>query len=388
MRYETKRLVVLILIVFISGLSQGMLLPSLAYILDIMGISSTFNGLHAAGLYIGMLAAGPFMEPLLQKLGYKPMIVLGGLLVIVSLMLFPLWGALTFWFILRLLIGFGDSVLHFATQTWITDFTHAKNRGRTLSMYGLSFGIGFAFGPLVAETVKMNQSLPFMISSVLSLLAWVTIFTLKNESPTYETNKISLAMTMKRVVRVVKIAWLAVVTILLFGYMEASLNNNFPIFALRNNFEGQAFSFLFLFTISACIIQIPLGMWSDRFGRKRVLRIVLSIGTIAFLLLGVFHQNIVLIAILLAIAGGALGSLFSLSIAYMADQAPKELLPAGNLICGMAYSVGCIFGPAIGGAAIEKVSSQSLFYTIFFALLLVSLAYFLKKDHSVQRKAT
>ncbi|MBF6506073.1 MFS transporter, partial [Nocardia farcinica] len=76
---------VLILIVGISGFSQGMLLPIIAIIFENDGISSSLNGFHAASLYIGILLISPFMEAPLRKYGYKPLIIFGGITVILSL---------------------------------------------------------------------------------------------------------------------------------------------------------------------------------------------------------------------------------------------------------------------------------------------------------------
>ena len=128
--YKTlrTRFWILVSLVAISGFSQGMLLPLIAIIFEKDGVSSTLNGLNAAGLYIGILLASPFMEPLLRKHGYKPIIMWGGALVILSLFLFPLWKSVTFWFLLRLAIVIGDHALHFATQTWITAFSPVDKR--------------------------------------------------------------------------------------------------------------------------------------------------------------------------------------------------------------------------------------------------------------------
>lgn len=59
---EKGRFRILVALVLISGFSQGMLLPLIAVILEQKGISSSVNGLHATGLYIGVLLASPFME--------------------------------------------------------------------------------------------------------------------------------------------------------------------------------------------------------------------------------------------------------------------------------------------------------------------------------------
>ena len=72
-------------IVAISGLSQGMLLPAIAMIFEQEGVSSSINGIHATALYIGILVISPFLEKPMQKFGMKPIIVIGGFLVIISL---------------------------------------------------------------------------------------------------------------------------------------------------------------------------------------------------------------------------------------------------------------------------------------------------------------
>src|SRR5690625_85724 len=133
---------ILIGLLTISVFSQGMLLPLLAIILEQNGVSSSVNGLHSTGLYIGVLIASPFMEKPLQRFGFKPMILVGGGLVILSLAFFPLWNALWFWFILRVTVGIGDHMLHFGSQTWITTTASKETRGRSIAIYGLAFGLG------------------------------------------------------------------------------------------------------------------------------------------------------------------------------------------------------------------------------------------------------
>lgn len=125
---EKGRFRILVALVLISGFSQGMLLPLIAVILEQKGISSSVNGLHATGLYIGVLLASPFMEKPLRTYGYKPIILTGGAFVFLSLFFFTLWESLWFWFMLRMLIGIGDHVLHFGTQTWITTTSEKHNR--------------------------------------------------------------------------------------------------------------------------------------------------------------------------------------------------------------------------------------------------------------------
>ncbi|MED3824879.1 MFS transporter [Priestia flexa] len=367
---------ILVSLVAISGFSQGMLLPLIAIIFEKDGVSSTLNGLNAAGLYIGILLASPFMEPLLRKHGYKPIIMWGGALVILSLFLFPLWKSVTFWFLLRLAIGIGDHALHFATQTWITAFSPVDKRGRNISLYGLSFGIGFAVGPLMANLVNVSETLPFIFSAFICLVTWVFLFLLKNEIPTgdEEVSTMSFTATMKRFSKAIKYGWIAFLPPLGYGFLESSLNGIFPIYGLRIGLNVEFISLLLTsFAVGGIIFQLPLGMLSDKHGRKFVLHWVLFLGSGAFLLATLLEATTIPLLACLFIGGMLLGSTFSLGISYMTDLMPSSLLPTGNLLCGIAFSVGSLAGPYLGGTFIGLFEGLSFFVIISSVLFLIFL---------------
>lgn len=371
----TKRFWILVTIVSISGFSQGMLLPLIAIIFENSGVSSTINGLHATGLYIGVLLASPFMEQPLRRFGYKPIILIGGIIVISSLFAFPLWNSIIFWFMLRLLIGIGDHMLHFGTQTWITSFSPEHKRGRNISLYGLAFGLGFAAGPLMTPLVEINASLPFIISGIISLIAWATVFFIKNEMPESDYDTTSFFGTLKRFAATWKYAWVAFLPPFGYGFLEASLNGNFPVYALRTGIDIQSVSILLpAFAVGSIITQLPLGILSDKLGRKNILMIVLFLGFLSFTAASFLEHSVTGLLISFIIAGMVVGSTFSLGISYMTDLLPKNLLPAGNLMCGIFFSFGSISGPLIGGLFIEFVDGASFFHVISTMLLCIFLA--------------
>lgn len=374
---------VLILIVGISGFSQGMLLPIIAIIFENDGISSSLNGFHAASLYIGILLISPFMEAPLRKYGYKPLIVFGGITVILSLALFPVWKSFWFWFVLRFFIGIGDHTLHFATQTWITAISPKTKRGRNLAIYGLFFSLGFMVGPLMTKLLEINQSLPFIITSILSLLAWSAVFLIRNELPEQDDSEsTSFLGTLKRFTKVSRIAWVAFLLPFTFGVLEASLNSNFPVFALRSGIDLTAVSIIIpAFSAGTLLTQIPLGMISDRFGRRKTLLTILFSGFAIFTFAGIYSHSVLGLFICFMFGGMMVGSTFSLGISYMADLLPRNLLPAGNLLCSIFFSLGSIGGPFFGGLVIEHIQGGSFFYMISIMLFLVfiSLALFKEK---------
>jgi MFS family permease len=366
---------ILVSIVAISGFSQGMLLPLIAIIFEQDGVSSSMNGFHATGLYLGILIASPLMEAPLRRFGYKPIILIGGFTVAISLALFPLWKSFWFWFLLRLAIGIGDHMLHFATQTWITSFSPKDRLGRNISLYGLFFGLGFAAGPLMTGFVKINTTLPFIISSAISLAAWLTVWLLKNERPEHDTDSTSFFGTMKRFGKVFKYAWVAFLPPFGYGFLEASLNGNFPVYAMRSGIGVDAVALLLpAFAIGGILSQLPLGILSDKLGRRNVLIVVTLAGFISFTAAGLLEDSTIGLLICFFLAGTVVGSTFSLGISYMADLLPKQLLPAGNLMCGIFFSFGSISGPFIGGLAIQWLKGISFFYVISTMLLLIFIA--------------
>ncbi|MFD2045288.1 MFS transporter [Ornithinibacillus salinisoli] len=373
---------ILIALVTISGFSQGMLLPLLAIILEQNGVPSSVNGLHATGLYIGVLIASPFMEKPMQKFGFKPIIVIGGLLVFISLAMFPLWDALWFWFILRVTIGIGDNMLHFGTQTWITTTAAKETRGRNIALYGMFFGLGFAIGPLMSRLLSVSEAFPFIVSAILSMIVWSLMLFVRNRWPDEEnTDTIThSSSSFKRFIQTGKIAWVALLAPFGYGFLEAVLHGIFPIYGLRIGHDINMLSLIIpCFAAGSLISQLPLGILSDRVGRRKILLFVLIGGLLIFLLAAFFDTSVVALFILFTLAGMFVGSLFSLGISYMTDLLPRGLLPAGNIMCGVAFSIGSISGPYLGGLFLQLIPGVSFFYLIVAMLLIIVFAMYFKK---------
>ncbi len=371
------RFFILVLMVLIAGFSQGMLLPLLAIMLEKLGVSSSLNGLNAAALYIGILIASPFIEKPVRKYGYKPVIIIGLVLIISSLILLPIWQAFWVWFVLRMIIGIGDNMIHFATQVWITSTSPKDKRGRNISIYGLSFGLGFAIGPLMTRLLTVNEYLPFLICAGASFISWLFVLRLKNELPEKENGTEYRLGTWDRYKQVWKLAWFALLPGFCYGYLEASLHGNFPVYALRTNITIEWVSILLpAFVIGGLITQFPLGILSDKFGRKKVLLINTFFASLIFFIMVRIENEPIFLLISFVVAGALVGSLYSLGIMYLADLLPKHLLPTGNVMTAVSFGIGSITGPLIGGTLIELFEKGSIYFSIGGILLVMFLTGF------------
>ncbi|KGE17269.1 MFS transporter [Paenibacillus wynnii] len=343
---------ILITVIVSAGLSQGLLLPVLSILLEQQGVSSSLNGLNAASLYIGSFAMTLIAERLLGAIGFKKLIASGLSLVLICLLLFPVLSGIKVWFILRLLVGVGDSAINYAAQLWVLLMTPPEHRGRNLSLYGMSYGLGFSLGPVGISLLRFGQSVPFIVLAFLFLLVLVLTAT---KLPHSRPDKVEGGEGQaKRFGRSYSLAWYALIPALLYGYMEATLNSNFPVYGLRIGYsENQIAALLPFAGIGGLLLQLPLGLWSDRFGRKKILMLSGVVGGLAFTLLPLAKDNFSLTFLLLMFAGGFVGSFFSLGLAYAADILPRNLLPAANVVSSFHYSAGSIVGPGIGGLLLE-----------------------------------
>lgn len=364
---------ILITVIILAGLSQGMLLPVLSILLEQQGISSSLNGLNAAALYVGSFAMTLVAERVLGAIGFKKLMAAGLALVLASLVLFPLLPGVKIWFVLRLLVGIGDSAVNYAAQLWVLLMTPAEHRGRNLSLYGMSYGLGFSLGPLGISLLRFGQAAPFLITALLFVLALLLVgWKLPDSRPEAMDHSEGQA---SRFARSYRLAWYALIPALLYGYMEASLNSSFPVYGLRTGFSADQIAALLPFAgIGGLLLQLPLGIWSDRYGRKAILISAGTGGGLAFVLLPLAGGHFWLTLVLLMVSGGLVGSFFSLGLSYAADILPRNLLPAANVVSSFHYSLGSIAGPGIGGLLLQFGWGGSVFAVMGGLYILFGLA--------------
>lgn len=99
------------------------------------------------------------------------------------------------------------------------------------------------------------------------------------------------------------------------------------------------------------------GAWSDRVGRRKVLLITIS-GLVLSYLLWFFAASF-WVLILSRIIGGAMGGNLSVATAAVADSTTREKRSSGLALIGIAFGLGFITGPGIGGLA-AKVDLTAL----------------------------
>ena len=102
-----------------------------------------------------------------------------------------------------------------------------------------------------------------------------------------------------------------------------------------------------LYSILQFICAPLWGAYSDRVGRRKVLLITIS--GLALSYIAWFFASSFWILLLARILGGAMGGNLSVATAAVADSTTREERSSGLAIVGIAFGLGFIVGPAIGG---------------------------------------
>lgn len=152
--------------------------------------------------------------------------------------------------------------------------------------------------------------------------------------------------------------------------------------------KGAALGLLTASYALAQFISSPiLGNLSDKFGRKPIL-VLSKAGTVLAYIILAFSRSYGLI-LLSRLVDGFTGGNIPAARAYISDVTTKENRARGMAIIGMAFGLGFILGPALGGIFFSIGKSQTLPALVgaglsFFSLILTQL--FLDESYRKNKK--
>src|ERR1035437_125359 len=134
------------------------------------------------------------------------------------------------------------------------------------------------------------------------------------------------------------------------------------------------------------------GGLSDKYGRRSIILYCLLLNASGYIIFAFTHSYIMLLAS--RVVAGIGGSSIGVAQAYIADVTTKEDRAKGMGLIGVAFGLGFVFGPIMGGILSHYSYMITGFASAGFSLLAFSLSVFLlpeslKKDliqHNIRRK--
>jgi MFS family permease len=360
---RAQQLYQIVLAVTLVTFSQGLVIPLLAS-LQIGRVSAVLNSISTTVLYMGLVIAMFVVEAVIRRFGMRNTVMWSLWTGIVLVVLIALTRGAWLWLVFRFGVGLCLGAIHYTTQTWLGQLTDPAKRGRQMALYGMATGIGFAVGPLCLTTASASAMIPFVLICVAFAIAVMLIAGLPNPSLALASDELARSSEGPTIRQLYRMALPAIAMPFVFGYMESALNGDLPLYAQRVGLPVTVISTgLAAFVIGSLVLQYALGHLSDRWGRGRILVGCSGIGALVFGLLP-FIRSSFGILLLLALAGGFVGTLFSLSLAFLNDLVGPEQLPRANRLAMIHFGSGMTLGPFVAGLAMAWLGPACLFWSI------------------------
>jgi DHA1 family multidrug resistance protein-like MFS transporter len=164
-------------------LGFGMVIPIFPFYVENLGAGGSALGLLVATSALLEFIFAPIWGSISDRIGRKPILILGVLGYALSSLLFGLSTRLWMLFASRALSGILSSATLATAMAYIGDSTAEEDRGSGIGMLGAAMGLGIIIGPGVGGWLGADSlSLPFFIAAGLSLVALLLIAFLLPES--------------------------------------------------------------------------------------------------------------------------------------------------------------------------------------------------------------
>ena len=355
-------------------------------VMGIRSVNENFNlittGIFMSGYFVGYFLGSQTTPKLVQKVGHIRVFAAFASLASLSALVAAIYVNPFMWTLSRFLTGISLVSCYIVAESWLNDRATNKNRGQLLSAYMIILFGGLAIGMLLLNVSNPNNYEPFILVSILLSLALVPILLTKRSAPKFK--KIGTIS----VNELFKISPLGTVSSFCTGLIHSAFFSLIAVYATTSNFTlFETSILLFLSTIAGVIFQGPIGYFSDKFERRKVIVVTTLLSALFALLAIIFGgeslQNMylsvkvplskIIFFISVALYAGLCLPLFSLNLAHTNDYVAKEKFVAAGGGLQLIFGIGAIIGPILCSLFMEIFNINGFFIFLMLSHLFIAI---------------
>ena len=345
---------------------QGTLLPVRASLENFPTVAiGVMGAAYFLGFTLGCLRGGELIKRVGHVRVFLAMASLASAVPLLHGLILQPW----VWGLFRALTGFCFAVLYVVIESWLNERATNDNRGLIFSTYVLITLTVLAGGQMMTLLYDPRGLELFLIASVLVSLGAIPVALSTSPSPDVP---VSVRVDVRRLFR---ISPAGAPGCLATGLANGAFWALAPVFiAGVSGDPALAAWFMTSAVAGGAAAQWPLGLLSDRFGRRKLILASSLFGTLVAVLIVAAGDDLSFFAVnLLGAAWGAVAfPLYSIAVAHANDYAePDEyVMVSGGLL--LMYGVGAIAGPFVASLLMSEVGATGLY--AFVAVIHVALS--------------
>lgn len=376
-------------------MGQSIVIPSLPLYARAFGVSDLMIGLafsfFGAGRIIFAFPAGAMAD----RSGPKKAMILGLALIVSSSIMAGLATDYAILVLGRFLEGVGSTFYVTTAYTLLGQKISPQHRGFAMSINLTALLVGATIGPsiggLSASIWGLNS--PFFVYAFVTALGILWAYKTVELTPSANLNsdrgrKLLPVDEIRRLLKERSLTYVNLGALGLFMALAGVNSMAVPLYGYDNLSltKLEMGMVLGVLALSSAICMVPVGVLSDKFGRKRVMIFSMLSSAIVSLTIPL-SNSFPNFALIMALLGAAQG--FSSPIhAWTADVTPPGLIGSSMGWHRLWVDLGFLSGPVIAGFVIERTRvgnvTPTVFTTLALALVIGSLA-FIKTEDPVRK---
>jgi DHA1 family multidrug resistance protein-like MFS transporter len=195
MTNNRRNLIILFFTMVVVMMGFGMVIPILPFYIIEFGAGGSAMGFLMASYAIMQLIFSPIWGSVSDRIGRKPVLMIGVLGFALTQLMFGFSSALWMLLASRVLAGILSSATLPTAMAYIGDSTSERDRGGGMGIIGAAMGVGMVLGPGIAGWMATySLAAPFFFAAGLSIVSLVLIFLLLPESLSAEKRQTSGSM--------------------------------------------------------------------------------------------------------------------------------------------------------------------------------------------------
>jgi len=164
-------MVILLIIQFLVMVGFGIVIPILPFFVGKLGGGALALGIFMSSYSIMQFFFAPFWGRLSDRIGRRPVILIGLTGYGLTFLMFGLVNNLYLLIGIRALSGMVSSATIPTAMAYLADITEGADRSKGMGMIGAAMGLGMIFGPAIGGWLgHYSFSLPFFVAGGLALL--------------------------------------------------------------------------------------------------------------------------------------------------------------------------------------------------------------------------